>query len=70
VSNDWYDRVRERRLDQLRRQGLRLYYASRDWTETVSRSACYDNHTYLMLNGLHPAYRCECDPTPRREFKT
>jgi hypothetical protein len=28
--------------------------------EVVPRSACFDDHTYLMLNGLHSAYRCDC----------
>lgn len=39
-----------------------------DWQETVPMSACYDDHTFVMLNGLHPSAYCDCDPTPRRDF--
>ena len=28
--------------------------------ERVPRGQCYDDHTYLMLNGLHAADRCDC----------
>src|SRR4051812_2855575 len=32
----------------------------RKFVERVPRSACSDEHTYLMLNELHPYRRCEC----------
>jgi hypothetical protein len=71
MSDNWFERLRKRQHKQPAnlRHSFYGHHEGVEWTETVPRSACYDDHTYLMLNGLHPADQCECDPTPRREFK-
>jgi hypothetical protein len=57
------------------RVGFRAHWAETCWcgsahdpeteevapgAEVVPRSACWDDHTYLMLNGLHSADHCDC----------
>lgn len=71
MSDDWYERIRKRQVEQTTnlRQSPDGKHEGAVWTETVPMSACYDDHTYLMLNGLHPSDRCDCDPTPRRELR-
>jgi len=39
-----------------------------DWREIVPRSACFDEHTYLMLNGLHRSDFCDCFEPGGEEF--